>query len=524
MSGVDSSDADVVDDPFEDFNRAMGADGDASPYPGFIEARALAPVHGEGVAWDMGDGGVPSVFTAYSYDAVHTVLGDGEIFSSAGYGEVMGVVMGRSILEMDEPEHRTYRSILQQAFTRKEMQRWETDLVAPLVNRMVDDFIDDGHADLVRQLLFPFPVAVIAELLGLPAEDLPEFHRLAVQLIGVTVDWDRSVAASAQLREYFSHIVADRRLHPADDMISVLAQAEQDGQHLTDEEIYAFLRLLLPAGAETTYRSSSNLLFGLLSHRPQIEAVLADRDLLPQAIEEGIRWEPPLLIIVRSATRDTEVCGVAIPAGSSVIVNLGGGQPRREPLARRRVVRHLPRASPPHRLRPRSAPVPGHAPGPHGDHGGASTPCSTGCPGCAWTPTPATSTSRAACSGPRPASTSSGTDRPAVVSDGWRRPGVRARSRSPRPEPAAHHGQGHRALDHRRSTRGASATPSRRSARTCSDTIRPKAATAVAGVSTQNRISFGGGDLGRFGAPGWITPGAGHAGRRRPPGMRGRSR
>jgi len=323
LNGVDSSGADVVDDPFEDFNRAMGADGDASPYPGFIEARALAPIHGSGLELEGGWEAGGAVFTAYSYEAVHTVLGDGETFSSAGYGEVMGVVMGRSILEMDEPEHRTYRSILQQAFTRKEMERWETELVAPLVNRMVDEFIEDGRADLVRQLLFPFPVAVIAELLGLPAEDLPEFHRLAVQLIGVTVDWDRSVAASTQLREYFSHIVAARRMHPADDMISVLATAEQDGQHLTDEEIYAFLRLLLPAGAETTYRSSSNLLFGLLSHRPQFEALLADRDLMPQAIEEGIRWEPPLLIIARGATRDTEVCGVAVPAGSSVIVSLG---------------------------------------------------------------------------------------------------------------------------------------------------------------------------------------------------------
>ena len=106
-------------------------------------------------------------------------------------------------------------------------------------------------------------------------------------------------------------------------MISVLAQAEQDGQQLTDEEIFAFLRLLLPAGAETTYRSSSNLLFGLLTHPDQLAAVIADRGLLPQAIEEGIRWEPPLLIIVRSATCDTEVCGVQIPAGSSLIMNLG---------------------------------------------------------------------------------------------------------------------------------------------------------------------------------------------------------
>ena len=314
----------------------MGADGDASPYPGFIEARAAGAVHGSGMdisgGWDSG----PAVFTAYSFEAVQTVLGDGETFSSAGYGDVMGVVMGRSILEMDEPEHRTYRTILQQAFTRQEMARWETELVAPLINRMIDDFADDGRADLVRQLLFPFPVAVIAALLGLPAEDLPEFHRLAVELIGVTVDWDRSIASSGKLREYFSGIVADRRTHPADDMISVLATAEQDGQRLTDEEIYAFLRLLLPAGAETTYRSSSNLLFGLLTHRDQFDALLADRSLMGQAIEEGIRWEPPLLIIARGATRDTEVCGTPHPGGLERHRQPRLGQPRRDALARRR--------------------------------------------------------------------------------------------------------------------------------------------------------------------------------------------
>jgi cytochrome P450 len=324
---VDPGQANVTsvadDDPFEDFNRAMGADGDASPYPDFVTHRAAAPVHGSGLGLEAMDPDVGQVFTAYSFEAVQTILGDGETFSSAGYGEVMGVVMGRSILEMDEPEHRTYRSILQQAFTRQEMARWETELVAPLINEIIDRFTDDGHADLVRQLLFPFPVAVIAALLGLPAADLPEFHRLAVQLIGVTVDWDRSVAASARLREYFSHIVADRRVHPADDMISVLVGAEQEGQKLTDEEIYAFLRLLLPAGAETTYRSSSNLLFGLLSHPDQLDALRADRTLMPQAIEEGIRWEPPLLIIARGATRDTDVCGVAIPEGASIVVSLG---------------------------------------------------------------------------------------------------------------------------------------------------------------------------------------------------------
>ena len=306
------------DDPFEAFNRAMGADGDASPYPDFVAARINTPMAVEG---EPGDG--PGFFTAYSYEAVHTVLSDGERFSSAGYAEVMGEVFGHSILEMDEPEHHHYRSLIQQAFTRKAMERWETELVGPLVNRMIDEFVDEGRGDLVTPLLFPFPVNVIAELMGLPAADLPMFHRLAVEMIGVTVDWDKAVAASAKLAEYFGTLVAERRASDSPDLISVLARAEQDGERLTDDEIFAFLRLMLPAGAETTYRSSSNLLFGLLGDPAQYEAVCNDRSLLPQAIEEGIRWEPPLLIIMRSAAQDTEVCGVPVPKDSSIVCNIG---------------------------------------------------------------------------------------------------------------------------------------------------------------------------------------------------------
>src|SRR5262249_57586909 len=93
-----------------------------------------------------------------------------------------------------------------------------------------------------------------------------------------------------------------RRQEPHDDLISLLAQAELDGQRLTDEEIFAFLRLLLPAGAETTYRSSSNLFFGLLTHPDQLDVVRRDRSLVRRAIEEGLRWEPPLTGIARTAT------------------------------------------------------------------------------------------------------------------------------------------------------------------------------------------------------------------------------
>jgi cytochrome P450 len=313
-------------DPFEEFNRAMGADGDASPYADFAAFRAAAPIHGSAVELPEPDGEPLAgldIYTAYSYDAVHTILADGENFSSAAYSEVMGPVLGRSILEMDEPEHHAYRSLLQQAFTRHAMDRWEVELVEPLVNEMIDGFVADGQADLVRQLLFPFPVTVIAALLGLPHEDRHEFHRLAVELVGVTVDWDRAIAASAKLRDYFAGLLAERRALPADDIISVLAGAEHEGRRLADEEIYSFLRLLLPAGAETTYRSSSNLLFGLLSNPDQHAAVVADRSLFDQAIEEGIRWEPPLLIIVRTAVREVEVCGVTLPAGAFVICNMG---------------------------------------------------------------------------------------------------------------------------------------------------------------------------------------------------------
>jgi cytochrome P450 len=265
------------------------------------------------------------VYTAFGWDAVQQVLKDGETFSSAGYAEVMGEVMGHTILEMDEPEHHLYRGLVQQAFSRKAMENWERDLVRGVVDEHIDAFIDRSPhgADLVRELTFPFPVVVIARLLGLPRGDLPAFHRRAVEVISAGFEFERAKRASDELYEYFCAIIRERRSHPSDDVISVLAQAELEGTHLSDDEICAFLRLLLPAGAETTYRSSSNLLYGLLSNPDQLDALRNDRGLLPQAIEEGLRWEPPLLGIMRTATRDTVVEGMPIAAGSVVAVNIG---------------------------------------------------------------------------------------------------------------------------------------------------------------------------------------------------------
>jgi cytochrome P450 len=316
-------------DPFDEFNRAQGAGKVRNPYPLFAEMRRKAPVHEVnlrevlGLKGPLPPGTAPIIYTVLTHDAVSTVLRDGRTFSSRGYAATMGQVMGHTILEMDEPEHSRYRGLIQKAFSRKALERWERDLVGPVVHGLIDRFADRGRADLVRELTFPFPVSVIAGMIGLPPEDHADFHRWAVELISIGFDWERGLAASRKLRGLFARVLDARRKEPRDDLTSVLAHAELEGTTLTDEEIFAFLCLLAPAGAETTYRSSSNLLFGLLSHPEQLDAVRSDRSLIPQAIDEGLRWECPLTSIMRTSTRDTELGGVRIPEGGMLNVNLG---------------------------------------------------------------------------------------------------------------------------------------------------------------------------------------------------------
>ena len=329
MKDSERSDADQRD-PFAEFDNSMGSGTVRDPYPIFAELRRECPVQAGPLSDRFGMPSTEAMFsqegayyTALSYEAVQQVLLDGETFSSSGYAPTVGMLMGHSILEMDEPEHGRYRALIQQAFGLKAMERWETAIVAPIVDDLIDRFAPRGRADLVRELTLPFPIQVIAAMLGLPQEDLRQFHRWAVELISIQVDISRGIEASQKLREYFAGIVGSRRATPREDLISVLAQAELDGQRLTDEEIFAFLRLLLPAGAETTYRSSSTLLYGLLRRPEQLDAVRADRGLIKRAIEEGLRWEPPLTGIARLAMRDADVTGVHIPKGAVVSVCLG---------------------------------------------------------------------------------------------------------------------------------------------------------------------------------------------------------
>jgi cytochrome P450 len=309
-------------DPIEASNVVAGDVRD--PYPELAERLEKTPIQlGDFMPDVPRDPDGPQTFTVYSCDLVNQVLRDNHHFSSQVYADMMGIVMGHSILEMDEPEHKMHRALVSQAFRQKALARWEDELVGSVCDELIDRFAGAGSVDLVRNFTFPFPVQVIARILGLPRADYPKFQRWSIELISVGWDWDRGMAASHGLRDYFKAIVDERRRDPQDDLITDLCCAEIDGHMLTDEEIFAFLRLLLPAGAETTYRSSSNLLFSLLTNPDQLQAVVDDRTLLPQAIEEGIRYEPPLLFIVRQAIEDIELGGMSVPAGSYISVGLG---------------------------------------------------------------------------------------------------------------------------------------------------------------------------------------------------------
>ena len=312
-------------DPFAAFTDVV-AGTTRDPWPALAEKRRATPVSkGLTIPSDaLPDGfDVEPGWIAYRYDDCSRILRDAKTFTSTAYDSTIGMVMGHMILGMDDPEHREHRNLVAHAFREKSLARWEPEFIRPIVDELIDRFAADGRADLVRQMTFEFPVRVIARLLGLPEEDFLQFQRWSVELIGLVADIERGLAASESLREYFAGVVAQRRARPAEDVISDLVTAEVDGEKLTDEAIYAFLRLLLPAGAETTYRSSGNLLFLLLTHPDQLEAVRADRSLLPQAIEEGLRCEPPLLTINRTTTCEVELAGVTLGPGESITPHIG---------------------------------------------------------------------------------------------------------------------------------------------------------------------------------------------------------
>ena len=270
-----------------------------------------------------GDDGTAKTYNVLGYAEVSAAFRDDVTYSSSLIAKGVGPLLADTIVAMDEPEHHTHRSIVFQAFRPKLLARWENELVRPVADELIDSFVGAGKVDLVRSFTFALPMRVIARILGLPRNDVAQFQKLSIEVISIGTDWDRGMAAFHALKEYFAELVEQRRQEPRDDLITELVQAEVEGHRLSDEQIFAFLRLLLPAGVETTYRSLGNLLFALLTHPDQLADVMRDHALIPQGVEEGLRWESPIFNTGRVSTRDSRLGGVDIPAGSVVTLFVG---------------------------------------------------------------------------------------------------------------------------------------------------------------------------------------------------------
>ncbi len=221
----------------------------------------------------------------------------------------------------------------------------------------------------------------------MPPEDTGKFHEWAWWIINVAADPDKGIPASEAMKAYLADVLELRRADPGDDVISELVHAELDGEQLGDEEIFSFIRLLLPAGAETTYRATGNFLFGLLTNPDQLAALRDDRSLMTQAVEEAIRWESPLLITSRDCDGRLRGGRDRDPRRPPGRGPRRLGQPRREPLG---PARRSSTSSGSRSPTPPSASVPTCASActwPGWRCGSRSVPSSTGCRTSGSTPT-----------------------------------------------------------------------------------------------------------------------------------------
>ncbi len=288
----------------------------ADPYPVYAALRRSDPV--TLVDLPMGPG-----YIVTRYDDVYAILSDAARFSSRANAKGIGLLMGRTILEMDGTAHRRHRNIIAPAFVPKALTGDLPAVVGAMAERLLDAFVGHGEADLVAQLAKTFPLRVIAHIIGIPIADFDAFEEWASAIIGFTDDPPRGFAAAEALVSFLRPIMDQRKAEPKSDLMSVLVHAAVDGEHLSDEEVFSFLRLLLPAGAETTYRLIGNTLFALLTNPEQLEAVRADRTLLDHAIEESLRWEAPVQYAAREANERVVLSNVEVPAGAQLLIALG---------------------------------------------------------------------------------------------------------------------------------------------------------------------------------------------------------
>lgn len=305
-------------DPFDPETRR-------DPYALFARARREHPV--------LAHAGFP-VVSVFRYADVQRILRDPATWSSNF--NVPGVdpqdLPEPSMLGQDPPEHTRLRGLVSQAFTPRIIQRLEPRMRA-IAAELVDAAIARGEVDLVEALAYPLPVVVIAEIIGVPAEDRAQFKRwsdTAVEGLGnglfVPPTAERLAKLGRLFEEmgaYFSTLVDERRRHPREDLLTGLVQAELEGSRLSYAEMLRMVILLLVAGNETTTNLIGNMVLELLAHPAELERLRADPGLMPSAVDEVLRYASPVQLDPRRATRALELHGQAVAADQLVVCWIG---------------------------------------------------------------------------------------------------------------------------------------------------------------------------------------------------------
>ena len=320
--------------PFDQHDPAFVAD----PYPTFAALRAEAEVHRHeemGVALAVSHAAASAVLRHRSLGRLWTDARPVEQFTG------FNLLHRNSLLENEPPTHGRLRRLVAAAFGRGHVERLRP-WVAALADRLVDGLVErvraEGRADLLAHVAAPLPVEVIAELLGVPAGDralLQPWSNAIVKMYEYDLAPDKRAAAeraSTEFVAYLRELVALRRAAPGDDLVSdLVAVTDTDGGRLSEDELVATAVLLLMAGHEATVNVIGNGVNALLTHREQWQRLVADRSLLPAAVEELIRFDSPLQLFERTATAPVEIAGFRVEPGQRIAALLGSAA--RDPLA-----------------------------------------------------------------------------------------------------------------------------------------------------------------------------------------------
>ena len=261
-----------------------------------------------------------------NYSSAHGVVGmaDAEYGGGQGGGDAQGAGAGQELmmLNMDPPHHTKLRKLVNTGFTMARIKKMEP-AIRQVTNEVLDTVAARGECDFVTEVAAELPLQVVDELIGIPMEDRRKIFDWSNRMIGSAdpeyqVSPDATMNAGIEMYAYAEKLAAERRENPRDDLMSVLIDAEVDGDKLSQLEINVFFLLLSVAGNETTRNLISGGMLALFDHPEQWDRLVKDPSLMSTAVEEMLRWITPVMYFRRTATSDKEIRGQQIKKGDKV--------------------------------------------------------------------------------------------------------------------------------------------------------------------------------------------------------------